>query len=294
MEDKRLLTRGELMANRFLAVLLFISSLVLWLNPLNLPTIIIFGLFALFLFFAKRYHIVINIIFLLFALGVYLVPLPIAWGLFLSLRELRWEVTVPIKMLFCLAPFLFVSLAVRNFLGNILLFFRPSLAWRNRLFSIFLLSIMVIILTYPLLTPQKLRQRAMERTTGSSTLSSVITKQELKLEPGESAHSSVLARKYFTADYNSISGKYFYHLFLTDPLVNPIVFTMVKADGEKINFKTDPRVECSDCQTDSSEPYSLIFPAGQGVDFNLSSDQFVKSIEFTETGGSVVEFVFWK
>jgi len=89
MEDRRVLTRTELIFNRLLAILLILSTPLLLFNIFTIPTVVIFVLFALFLLFAKRYHSVINIIFLMIALGVYLLPLPIGWGLFLGLREWR-------------------------------------------------------------------------------------------------------------------------------------------------------------------------------------------------------------
>jgi len=296
MEDRRLLTRGELVANRFLAVLLILSAPLLLFNIFTIPTVVVFTLFTCFLFFAKRYHVVINVIFLMIALGVYLLPLPIGWGLFLGLREWRMNGFIfhPIIIFFYLSPFLFISLAVRNFLGSILLFFKPSTEWRNRLFFIFLIIVMTTILAYPLLSSFKLRHRAMENTTGNSALSMAIVKQEFKVEVGKGASSTALARKSYTASFDPALKRYTYRLYLADPLENQIVFTAVKTDDEEINFINDPRVECPNCQTNNSDPYGLVFPAGKNVDFIISSDQFIKTIEFTELGGSVAEFVFWK
>ena len=296
MEDRRVLTRTELISNRLLAILLILSTPLLLFNIFTIPTVVIFVLFALFLLFAKRYHSVINIIFLMIALGVYLLPLPIGWGLFLGLREWRMGGFIfhPIIIFFYLSPFLFISLATRNFLGSILLFFKPSPEWRNRFFFIFLVTVMITILAYPLLSSFKLRHRAMENSTGNSALSMAIMKQELKVEPGESASTTALARKSYTASFNPATKKYIYRLNLADPLENLLVFTAVKTDGEKINFINNPEVECSNCQINNSDSYGLVFPAGQGVDFIISSDQFIKTIEFTELGGSVTEFVFWK
>jgi hypothetical protein len=233
---------------------------------------------------------------LLIAVGVYILPLPIGWGLFLGLREWRMGGFVfhPIIIFFYLSPILFISLAVRNFLGSILLFFKPSPVWRNRLFFIFLITIMVTILAYPLLSSYKLRHRAMENTTGNSVLSMAIVKQELNVEVGKGASATALARKSYTASFDPALNKYVYRLKLDDSLENSLVFTTVKADGEGINFITDSRVECPNCQTSKSDPYGLVFPAGKGVDFVISSNQFIKKIEFTELEGSVAEFVFWK
>ena len=135
----------------------------------------------------------------------------------------------------------------------------------------------------------------MENTTGNSALSLAITKQELKIEPGKSgASSSALARRYYTASFDPVTKKYTYRLILADPLENSLVFTAVKVDDEQINFLSDPRVECPNCQIDNNNPYGLVFPADQGVDFTISGDQFIKTIEFTELGDNIVEFVFWK
>lgn len=296
MEDRRLLTRTELVSNRFLAVLLILSTPLLLFNIFTIPTVVIFVIFALFLLFSKRYHSVVNVIFLLIAVGVYLLPLPIGWGLFLGLREWRMGGFIfhPIIIFFYLSPFLFICLALRNLLGSILLFFKPSTVWRNRLFFIFLAIIMIAILAYPLLSSFKLRHKAMEDSNGNSALSMAIVKQELKVEVGKGASATALARKSYTANFDSVLNKYIYRLNLTDPLENALVFTAVKTDGEKINFITDSRVECLNCQIKSSDPYSLVFPAGQGVDFTISSDQFVRIIEFTDSGNNVIKFIFWQ
>ncbi|MCX6816335.1 MAG: hypothetical protein NTZ93_00445, partial [Candidatus Beckwithbacteria bacterium] len=71
-------------------------------------------------------------------------------------------------------------------------------------------------------------------------------------------------------------------------------FTKVETDGEKINFTTDNRVKCLNCQKGISDPFSLVFPAGKEIDFIITSDQLIKSITFTEPEDKVAEFVFWK
>jgi hypothetical protein len=296
MEDRRLLTRTELVSNRFLAVLLILSTPLLLFNIFTIPTVVIFAIFALFLFFSKRYHSAINVFFLLIAVGVYLLPLPIGWGLFLGLREWRMGGFIfhPIIIFFYLSPFLFICLALRNLFGSILLFFKPSTVWRNRLYFIFLAVIMITILAYPLLSSFKLRHKAMEDSAGNSALSMAIMKQELKVEVGKGASATAMARKSYTAIFNSAINKYIYRLNLTDPLENELVFTAIKTDGEKINFITDPRVECLSCQTNNSDPYSLVFPAGQGVDFTISSDEFIKTIEFIDFKENVIKFIFWQ
>ncbi|MDD5696889.1 MAG: hypothetical protein PHO90_02875, partial [Candidatus Pacebacteria bacterium] len=138
--NRFVLTEPEIMYNRFFAVLLIISAPLLLLNMLNVPTVVIIGLFALFLLFAKRYHPIVNAIFLILALGVYFVPLPIGWGIHLSLREFKFSGYVfhQFMIFLYLSPLLFISLSVRNVLGNILSFFNPSVRQRNFLFFIFL------------------------------------------------------------------------------------------------------------------------------------------------------------
>jgi hypothetical protein len=134
----------------------------------------------------------------------------------------------------------------------------------------------------------------MEDDDGSSQLSYVLTKQELKIKPGKSgASSSALSRDY-TAQYDSLNNQYIYRLNLVDPLAESITFATVKVDGEKINFKTDSRVDCSHCQMGVSDSYSLVFPAGKDIDFIITSDQLIKAIQFTEAGEKVANFVFWK
>jgi hypothetical protein len=240
---------------------------------------------------------VVNVVFALLALGVYFVPLPIGWGLHLGLREWRMGGFIfhQVIIFFYLSPFIFISLVARNVLGNILAFFKPSTRGRNLLYLISLITAMTIILAYPLLSGIKLRELAMEDDDGSSQLAYALTKQELKIEPGKSgSSSSALARRVYTASFDPVSSKYVYRLYLEDPLSDSIVFTAVKTDGEKINFATDSRVTCSTCRKDRHDPYKLVFPAGKGVDFAITSDQWVKTIQFTELGDKVAEFVFWK
>lgn len=257
---------------------------------------VLFGLFALFLLFSKKYHLSINIIFLLFALGVYFVPLPIDWGLFLSLKEFRFNGFVfhQIIFFFYLAPLIFVSLAVRNVIGSILCFFKLSAPQRHLLYFVSLLGVTAIVLAYPLVDSYKLRNRAMETDAGDSKLSYFLTKQEMKIKPGASgASSSALSRDYI-ARFDSTSNKYIYRLNLVDPLSESITFTAVKIDDEKVNFQTDQRVECLNCQKVVGDPYSLIFPVGKDIDFIITSDDFVNQIEFTELGDKIATFVFWR
>ena len=294
--SKFALTTLEIIFNRIFAVLLVLATVLLFLNPLTIPTMILFALFGIFLFFSKKYHPIRNIIFFLFALGVYFIPLPIDWGLFLGLIEFRFNGFIfnLFFFIFYLAPFLFVSLATRNVFGNITSFFKPSRLWRNLFYIFSLITIMVVVLAYPLFSSLKLRERAMEDDDGSSKLSYVLTKQELKIKPGEtSAGSSALSRDY-TMHFDSTRNKYIYRLYLEDPLAESITFKAIRADAEKINFVTDNLVTCLNCQKDVNNPFSLIFPAGKNIDFIVTSDQWIKKIQFTETGDKIAEFVFWQ
>jgi hypothetical protein len=297
MEINFSLTPLEIAFNRIFAFLLIISAPLLLFNPFTVPTVVIFFLFALFLLFAKRYHPVVNIIFLILALGVYFIPLPIGWGLFLGLKEWRMGGFIfhQIIIFFYLSPFIYTALSVRNVLGNILSCFKLSPRRRNLLYLLSLVTVMTTILAYPLLSSIKLRERAMENDDGSSQLSYVLTKQELKIEPGKSgSSSSALARRFYTARFDPVSNKYVYRLDLEDPLSESIVFTAVETDGEKINFATDSRVTCLNCQKDMVDPSRLVFPAGRNIDFVIASDQLIKTISFTELEDKVAEFVFWK
>jgi len=294
--DRFSLTSKEIMFNRLFAVLLIVSTVPLLLNILNIPTMVLFTLFALFLFFSKKYHLFINIIFLVFALGVYFVPLPIDWGLYLGLKEFRYNGFVfhQIILFFYLAPFIFVSLAVRNVFGIILSYFKLETYKHNLLYFISLIVVAITVLAYPFLDSIKLRARAMEDDDGSSQLTYVLTKQEMKIKPGESGSSSTALSRDYTAQYDSVNNKYIYRLNLEDPMVESITFTAVEVDGEKINFQTDSRVNCPHCQMGVNDPYNLVFPASQHVDFIISSNQFIKTIEFNELGGKIAKFVFWK
>jgi hypothetical protein len=294
--DRFSLTSKEIMFNRLFAVLLIVSTVPLLLNLLNVPTMVLFALFALFIFFSKKYHLFINIIFLAFALGVYFVPLPIGWGLFLSLKEFRFNGFEfhQFPFFLFLAPLIFVSLVARNVFGTILCYFKLGISQRNLLYFIFLIVVAITVLAYPFLDSFKLRARAMEDDDGGSRLAYVLTKQELKIKPGESGSSSTALSRDYTAQYDSVNNKYIYRLNLEDPMVESIAFTAVEVDGEKINFQTDSRVDCPHCQMGINDPYSLIFPAGQQVDFIISSNYFIKTIKFYELGGKIAKFVFWK
>ena len=276
------LTTLEIVCNRLFAILLVLTTIPFFLNILTLPSIILFAIFSIFLCFSKKYHLFTNIIFFIFALGVYFIPLPIGWGWFLQLKEFRMGgFNFNILPIFFITPLIFVSFSVRNILGNILAYFNTSMVSRTVYYFISLFIVFTALLVYPFFDSVKLRERAMEDDDGSSQLSYVLTKQELKIKPGKTgARSTALSRDY-TAQYDSINNKYIYRLNLVDSLAESITFVAVKVDGEKINFKTDHGVDCSHCQMGVSDSYSLVFPAGKDVDFIITNDQMIKTITFT-------------
>lgn len=75
--SKFALTPLEIAFNRLFAVLLFLTTIPLFLNIFTIPTTVIFIAFAFFLLFSKKYRMFVNIIFLILALGVYFIVLPI-------------------------------------------------------------------------------------------------------------------------------------------------------------------------------------------------------------------------
>jgi len=294
-EDRLALTKIEIVFNRLFAVFLVLTTIPFFLNILTLPSIILFAIFSIFLCFSKKYHLFTNIIFFIFALGVYFIPLPIGWGWFLQLKEFRMGgFNFNILPIFFIAPLIFISFSVRNILGNILAYFNTSTVSRNVYYFISLFIVFTALLAYPFLDSVRLRNRAMEDDDGSSQLSYVLTKQELKIKPGKTSASSTAFSRDYTAQYDSINNKYTYRLNLVDSLAESITFFAVKVDGEKINFKTDRRVDCSHCQMGVSNSYSLVFPAGKSVNFIITNDQMIKTITFTEQGDKMANFVFWK
>jgi len=285
------LTTLEIVFNRIFAVLLVLSAVPLILNPLTIPTIIIFVIFALFLWFSKKYHLVANIIFLIFALGIYFIQIPpIAWGVFRGLKEFRiggfnfYQIT----MLFCAAPLIFISFSVRNILGNIFAYFKTNFS-RNVFYLLSLFIVFVTVPAYPLLDSVKLRDRTRNVNIAvGGDLSLIFTQQSLTFIDRYNMAGN------FTSRFDSSTKKYIYHLQLLEPLKKDIQFTKVETDGEKINFTTDNRVQCLNCEKDISNPYGLSFPANKGIDFIIVSDQLIKTIKFTEPEDKVDEFVFWK
>jgi hypothetical protein len=151
-ENKSSLTIVEIVFNRLSAVLLIIFIIPLFLNIITIPTIIIFIVFSIFLWLGKKYHPFANAIFLIFALGIYFIPImPIAWGTFGMLKELRFGYSdFNFASIFFITPLIFVSLSVRNVLCNIFVYFNANIFWRSIFYFISLLIIVAILLAYPL------------------------------------------------------------------------------------------------------------------------------------------------
>jgi hypothetical protein len=284
------LTVLEIAFNRLFAVLLVLSSLPLLLNIFTLPTVIIFIVFALFLWFGKKYHLFANIVFLIFALGVYFIQIPpIGWGLFRGLKELRlggFDFNFP--SLFFIPLLIFISFSVRNVVGNILAHFKTNTDSR-KVYLISLIIVSVTLLAYPFFDPVRLRDRTRNVNTAvGGDLPLVYTRQSLTFMDRYNMAGN------FTSKFVSSSKKYIYHLQLLEPLAKNIQFTKVETDGEKINFVADSRVECLNCQKDANDPYGLVFPAGKAIDFIIESDRLIKTITFIESGDKAADFVFWK
>ncbi len=291
-EKSRLaLTRLEIVFNRIFAFLLILSAVPLLLNLLSLPTIIIFVVFALFLWLGKKYHPVVNLFFLIIALGIYFVPIPpISWGFFRALKEYRLNnFNFVFPLLFLPSLLIFLSFSVRNVIGNIFAYFKTSKISRTGYFLITLLIVPTTLLAYPLLDSFKLRDRTMNVNTAvGGDLPFVYTQQSLTFLDRYTMAGD------FTSKFDPSSKKYIYHLRLSEPLIKSLQFTEVETDGEKINFKIDGRVKCLNCQKSADDSYGLVFPTGKIIDFIVTSDQMIKVIKFTEPGDKVAEFVFWR
>ncbi|MCX6705694.1 MAG: hypothetical protein NTV24_01135, partial [Candidatus Woesebacteria bacterium] len=272
------LTTLEITFNRIFAVALVLTTLPLLLNIFTIPTIIIFCIFAIFLFFSKKYHLVTNIIFLIFAAGVYLIPLPIGWGIYHSLKQIRLSGFnfFTVSAFFNVCTIIFVVFAVRNFFGNIQAFFKDSLIRRNAYYLISLTVVLITLVAFPLFDNVGLRGRAFEDDSGSGKLIFALVKQELKCGR-DSCSSSAYSRDY-TARFDPDSKKYVYRLNFKDPIAESIVFTEVATEGKKINFSSDSRVICINCQI--NVPYGLVFPGGSTIDFIISTSQMIKNIKF--------------
>ncbi len=288
-EDRFSLTKTEVIFNRLFAVLLIISTPPLLLNIFTLPTVILLIIFGLFLLFGKKYHLFANIIFLIFALGVYFVPItPIAWGFFRALKEYRLSGFVfNFPVLFLLPQLIFISFSVRNVLGNLLSYFNLGASRRNLLFFVSLAAAVAMVLAYPLVDAVKLRNQSFPAQ-GNGDLGEIVLRQSLTFIDQNRQEEG------FASRIDPATKKYIYRLRLIKPLTNEIRFTKVEADNEKINFTTDSRAMCLDCQKNTGNPYGLVFPAGKNIDFIITSDKLIRVMVFTESGDKTDEFVFWE
>lgn len=283
-----LLTGLEITFNRLFAVLLVLITIPFFLNILTLPTIILFWIFGVFLFFSKKYYLFANIIFFTFALGVYFVPLPIGWGWFSQLKELRLnDFNFNIYPPFFIAPLIYISFSVRNILGNIQAYFKNSIQSRNVYYLISFFIVLVTLLAYPIFDSVRLRDQSLGAQ-GNGDLGLIVLKQTLTFIDQYHKEDG------FTARFDPSTKKYIYRLRLNRPLDQDLQFTKIETDGDKINFLTDSRVTCLGCQKGVGTSYGLIFPAGKDIDFIITSDQLIRVIKFTETGDKPDEFVFWK
>jgi hypothetical protein len=279
----------EIASNKFFAVLLVLLSLPLLLNIITLPTVIIFITFGLFLWYGKNYHPFVNIIFLIIALGVYFVPIPpIGWGFYRSLKEFRvLGLNYNFGLIFYVAPLVFVSLSFRNILGNILAYFNNGTLRRTSFYLVSFGVIMVVLLAFPIFDKVRLRSQAVI-SNGTGDLSTIVLRQSLTFVDRYQKEDG------FTAALDLSTNKYRYRLHLVRPLEIDIQFVRVETDGEKINFITDNRVVCVNCQKSLKDPFALVFPANKDIDFIFTSDRMIGAIYFTELGGKVDEFMFWK
>ena len=283
------LTTLEIALNRLFAILLVLSIVPYLLTNFLTPTIIIYIVFVFFLWFGKKHHPFANIIFFIIALNVYFIPMEsIGWGLFRYLKEFRFNGFdfLNIDLICFIAPLIFISFSVKNVLSNIFAYFKTSTVSRNA-YLISLVIVLVTLVAYPFLDSVKLRDQSFPAQ-GTGDLSIIVLRQTLTFIDRYHKEDG------FTSRFDSSTKKYIYRLRLIKPLDKDLQFTKVETDGEKINFITDNRVECSNCQKDISDPFGLVFPAGKDIDFIITSDQLIKAIKFTEPGDKVADFVFWK
>ena len=232
--NKFALSPLEIGFNRLFAILLVLTAIPFLKNILAIPTIILFAIFSIFLCSDKKYRLTANIIFFIFALGVYFIQLPIGWGLYHNLKEIRLGGFnfYTLSTIFSVAPLIFVVFAVKNVLGNIFAYFKTSAVSRNVYYFISLFIVFATLLAYPFLDSVRLRERAFEDDAGDGKLPFVLTKQELKCSRTSGCSSTSYSRDY-TARFDPVSNKYVYRLYLEDPLTESIVFTAVEADGQK-------------------------------------------------------------
>jgi len=283
------LTPLEITFNRLFAVLLVLSIYLFFLTNFLTPTIIIYIVFVLFLCFGKKHHLFANIIFFIIALIIYFIPMEsIGWGLFRYLKEFRFNGFnfLNFGSLHFIAPLIFVSFSVKNILSNISAYFKTSTVARN-VFFISLFTILVTLLAYPFLDSVKLNDQSFPFK-GNGDLGWIVTRQSLTFIDQYHKEDG------FTSRFDLTTKKYIYRLHLIKPLDQNLQFTKVETDGKKINFTTDSRVTCLNCQKDMGDLYRLVFPAGKNIDFIIASDQLIKNIKFTEVGNKVADFFFWK
>ena len=287
--SKFVLTSLEIAFNRIFAVLLVLSIIPYILTNFLTPTIIIYIAFVFFLWFGKKHHPFVNFIFLIIALIVYFAPMEtLGWGLFRYLKEFRFNGFdfLNIDSIYCIAPLIFVSFSVKNVLSNIFTYFKTSTVSHNA-FLISLVIVLVTLLVYPFLDSVKLRDQSFPPQ-GTGDLSIIVIRQTLTFIDQYHKEDGFISR------FDSSTKTYIYRLRLIDPLNKDLQFTKVETDGEIINFTTDSRVKCLNCQKDMGDPYSLVFPAGKYIDFIVTSGQLIREIIFTEPGDKMDEFVFWK
>ncbi|MCJ7727380.1 MAG: hypothetical protein MUO96_01905 [Actinobacteria bacterium] len=287
--SKFALTPLEIAFNRLFAVLLILSIIPYFLTNFLTPTIIIYIAFVFFLWFGKKHHPFANIIFFIIALSIYFIPMEaIGWGLFRMLKEFRFNGFdfLNIDLICFIAPLIFISFSVKNVLSNVSAYFKTSTVSRN-VFFISLFIVLVTLLAYPFLDSVKLRDQSFPAQ-GTGDLSIIVIRQTLTFIDRYNKEDG------FTSRFDTSTKKYIYRLRLLEPLNKDLQFTKVETDGEKINFTTDSRVNCLNCQKDVGDPYGLVFPAGKDIDFIITSDQLIKVVKFTEPGDKVAEFVFWK
>lgn len=277
--------------NRLFAVLLVLFLIPYILTNFLTPIIIIYIVFAIFLWFSKKYHLFANILFFIIALGIYFINPPLdqlGLGLFRYLKEFRFNGFdfLNFRSLLFLSPLIFVSFSVKNILSNIFAYFKASVVSR-KVYFISLVITLVTLSVYPLLDSIKLRDQSFPAQ-GTGDLSIVVTRQTLAFIDRYHKQDG------FTSRFDTSTNKYVYRLRLIEPLNKDLQFKKVEADDEIINFTTDSRVECLNCQKDMGDSFGLVFPANKDINFIITSDHLIKILNFTELEDKVTKFVFWK
>ncbi|MFH0773681.1 MAG: hypothetical protein V1922_05215 [bacterium] len=290
-KNKFPLTPLEIVFNRLFAILLFLSIYLFFLTNFLTPIIIIYVVFAIFLLFGNKHHLFANILFFIIALGIYFINPPwdqLGLGLFRNLKEFRFNGFdfLNFGSLHFIAPLIFVSFSVKNILGNTFAYFKVSMITRN-VYYISLFIVLTTLLVYPLLDSVKLRDQSFPAQ-GTGDLSIIVMRQTLTFIDRYNKEDG------FTSRFDTSTNKYIYRLHLIKPLDQDLQFKKVETDDAIINFITDSRVECLNCQKDINDPFGLVFPASKDIDFVITSNQLIRIIKFTETGDKVDEFVFWE